>query len=499
MNARRTSEIVRTLTSAPEPTQAWLEAVARLVVERRPDLGKALLDVIGVAPCPNNLLADLTMGQLAACYEALLASQDVSRRKQLGQFFTPDDVAEFMVSRTQGFGTGTWLDPCCGVGNLSWHLAANQPDPSAFVGKSLTMSDIDPTALRTAVALVSADFAGPGQTETVRRLAERCQATDFLASDPGMPYDFAICNPPYAPDTSTYGNLFASFMQRLVSESRGFVIVTPASYLSARRFAGLRTEMDRRSGGEVFVFDNIPDTLFRGYKHGSDNTSTTNFVRAAVTVCAPNASAWEVTQILRWKSTSRTTMFDRCPELLGARHLGPGGQWAKVGAHLEPVWRELNRQDTVLADLVCSTPTEYWLEVASTPRYYISASMRHLARGSKIGLYFSSGEDRDRAALALNSSIPYLWWRFLDGGVTLTKSVLLSTPIPPLTKEGGALMAMLRASENESVVSKTNAGKVNENIKHPPSVVDRLNRSLIPNVPPRLLTYTYASDQFSAQ
>ncbi|MBC3179870.1 N-6 DNA methylase [Corynebacterium lujinxingii] len=57
------------------------------------------------------MLADLSIGEISVCYEALLASLDPASRRSSGQYFTPDDAAEFMASRAKDFGEGVWMDP----------------------------------------------------------------------------------------------------------------------------------------------------------------------------------------------------------------------------------------------------------------------------------------------------------------------------------------------------------------------------------------------------
>ena len=60
---------------------------------------------------------------------------------------------------------------------------------------------------------------------------------------------------------------FAYFMEKIAKNAEGFIAVTPASYVSAPKFGVLREIIeDHFRGGDVFVFDNVPDTLFRGYK-----------------------------------------------------------------------------------------------------------------------------------------------------------------------------------------------------------------------------------------
>lgn len=495
--------LARSAPSVSEIRARWLQAVATRVTVARADVAPALLEVLGVAPGDVDHLQGLTIGEVGVCYEALLSTLDRSSRKSSGQFFTPDDAAQFMAQRTAAFGDGVWLDPCCGVGNLAWHLAGIQEDPDAFIRERLILIDRDETALRSAVALLAADYAAVGEPESVRLLAANAVRRDFLAKVALPAHDFVIVNPPYARaapkagyETGRCSDLFAYFMERVAKTSRGFVAVTPASYLSAPKFQPLRDVIDREStGGDIFVFDNVPDTLFRGYKFGSNNTSKTNFVRAAITVYHPGAERWQVTPILRWQAAARSQMFNQCHELLGDRRIGPHGEWAKLVPGLEQAWDLLlNRSTGSMQDLVVASPTPFSLDVGLTPRYYISATYRTLDRGSKATLYFRTAADRDTAAIVLNSSVPYLWWRALDGGVTLPRRVLMSVPVPAMSDADAMLVSRLRASEQDNLVSKLNAGRENENVKHPGDLVDALNAVTLPGRPD--LSMLYRSSMF---
>lgn len=505
-SAARVNRVIASLsagaTTQREIRSRWLAAVARRVVTSRPDLATELLAYLGEVPNEVDQLVGLSIGEVSVCYEALLSRLDRASRKSAGQFFTPDDAARFMAERAGDLGEGVWLDPCCGVGNLSWHLAAMQPDPTDFVRNRLTLIDRDSTALSTAVALIAAEYSGVGDPDTLSRLALRATARDFLSRSPLPSHDFVIVNPPYARadavealETGKTRDLFAYFVERIAKTSRGFVAVTPASYLSAPKFGPLRAVLERETtGGDVYVFDNVPDTLFRGYKFGSNNTSKTNFVRAAVTVSGPSHREWRTTPILRWQVSDRSQMFAQCIELLSPRRLGPDGEWAKLGPHLEAAWDDLARESETIADLLAETTTPFSLDVGLTPRYYISATYRNLDRGSKATLYFANAEDRDRAAMVLNSSIPYLWWRALDGGVTLPRRVLMSVPVPASTRVDPDLLTQVRASEVSNLVTKLNAGRDNENVKHPIALVEALNEALLPSI--RDLKPLYASSMF---
>lgn len=496
----------------------WLRAVAARTTRQRPDLADDLLEILGVEPRgieatrtemleigsqgsedldagsqetgslggDANPLESLSIGEIAVCYEALLAGLDAHSRRRAGQYFTPDDAAAFMAAQSRDFPAGTWLDPCCGVGNLAWHLVATQDSPADFLRENLVLIDVDETALRSAVALLGADFLTCGDHEGLARLWAKASNRDFLSKSELAPHEFVIVNPPYARaklrrelETAATREYFAYFLERIARSSQGFVAVTPASYLCVPKFVALRDILEREQpGGRVFVFDNVPDTLFRGYKFGSSNTSSTNFVRAAITVCSPGQREWLITPILRWKNANRPRIFELAPELLSPREKGSAGEWVKLLASLRPLWQRLAGTATTLRDLLACGETPYALTVATTPRYYISAAYRDLRRGSKVKLYFPDAASRDRAAVVLNSSLPYLWWRALDGGVTLPRRVLLSIPIPVESSLSPELLRVareLKNSETQHLVKKLNAGKINENVKRPPQLVQRLN------------------------
>ncbi|WFR65839.1 N-6 DNA methylase [Curtobacterium flaccumfaciens] len=172
------SALARPSATKAEVRRSWLSAVATRVVAARPDIAPALLDVLGVGLFEHDHLEGLSIGEVSVCYEALLSELDRDHRKSSGQFFTPDDAADYMAQQSASFGDGVWLDPCCGVGNLAWHLAGVQNEPDAFVRDNLVLIDRDETALKSAIALIAADYAADGDqdgSECWRRT--RCCAT----------------------------------------------------------------------------------------------------------------------------------------------------------------------------------------------------------------------------------------------------------------------------------------------------------------------------------
>lgn len=507
-SAGRIAAVVHALASSSrqKAQERWLGAVTRLVCDMRPELSEELIEHLGSSPADTSPLAGLSMGEVGAVYEGLLALSDRHSRKTNGQYFTPDDVAAFMASRAVQFPQGTWIDPCCGVGNLAYHLALRMPDPSEFVARRLALVDIDPVALLTAQALLVARFASSRHPDALRDLAGRSQDRDFLAESPLPVHDFVIVNPPYAAtghddrfETGGARELYCYFLERSLVGARGIVAITPSSFLTGTRYKPLREILGRLPGGEVFVFDNVPDTCFRGYKFGSTNTSKTNFVRAAVTVSGPQNSGWKITPIVRWARDSRTRMWGAVSRLLLPLRLGPAGEWAKVMPGTENLWDILGKAQLRLGDLISDTPTGYRLDVASTPRYYISATKRSLDRSSKHTLFFSSNHDMNLAYVVLNSSLAYWWWRCVGGGITLTRKTLRSIPVPSGVSTPPELLRALNKSESVDLVVKANAGRTNENVRRPRELTLWADRAVMRDVPVDAVNFDriYAADMFS--
>lgn len=106
----------------------------------------------------TDLLEGLSIGEIGVLYEYSVTYMDRKSRKSNGQFFTPDDVAIFMANFSKEFPDGVWLDPCSGIGNLSWHLTAIQTHPEKFLKQNLLLSDKDDLALLIARTLLVKDF-----------------------------------------------------------------------------------------------------------------------------------------------------------------------------------------------------------------------------------------------------------------------------------------------------------------------------------------------------
>lgn len=459
----------------------------------------------GVKIHEEDLLDLLSLGEVGILYEFSLAKVNPATRKEFGQYFTPDDVADWMASHAINFPEGKWLDPCSGVGNLSYALAKIQDDPQDFVLNRLVLADMDETALLIARTLFTLLFHRD-EEDFFQRIKENFIVQNFL-ENPGEPSfpaavsvhspDYVIVNPPYAAskdvekvwDTHQARDLYAYFLERIIKASKGFISVTPQSYTNSTKFKALRRLMlEELNQITIYNFDNVPDSIFRGIKFGSTNSNTANSVRASIVVANKDYSengrkVRAITPLLRWLSADRETMWQQVSSALNNLNALTEDLFPKNYSGLSQMYDVVRTPEWApLKDLLAKTETPYKLTVASTPRYYISATKRDLERSSFHTLYFNNKRDLEKVYLYLNSSLLYWWWRINDGGMTLSMSTLESCPIendmPIDLKLAKSLSKKLVQSEKTNLVSKQNSGKANENVKHSAGLIEEINHSL---------------------
>lgn len=436
-----------------------------------------------------DFLQGLSIGEISALYEYSLAYIDCDKRKQEGQFFTPDDVAEVMAKKAHAFPKNkTWIDPCSGVGNLSYWLVQKQDDPESFLKRNMYLVDRDTLALLIARVILVKHFQRNDKNLFVS-IAPRFIVADFL-SDKRLPkYDYAILNPPYAvvePDarfeSSTARDLYAYFLERVMKTTRGFVSISPQTFTNGQKFHSFRRLLLTHFNAiDIFCFDNVPDSIFRGVKFGSKNSNKVNSTRAGVIVARQGSanSVFRITPLLRWRTHERNKLLASIDHYL-VRIQPRDDIFPKVQKDLLPFYKLVKRQQKTLAHLLSSRPTPYKLVVPSTPRYFISALKRPVMRSSFKTLYFYNDRDRDTAYLLLNSSYMYWWWRVNDGGMTISERTLHTLPVFDNMTVDERLLRKLERSETTNIVVKKNAGRNNENVKHDPSLVKKINMALTP-------------------
>jgi len=444
-----------------------------------------------------DFIKDLTVGEISVLYEYSLAYVDRDKRKQEGQYFTPDDVAKVMAKKALTFPKNkVWVDPCSGVGNLSYWLIQYQKDREEFLKNNIYLIDRDELALFIAHFILAINFQ-KNDSRLYENIKSRFVVADFLLSDNLPKHDYAILNPPYVvvePDirfeTSSARDLYAYFLEKVIKTSAGFVSITPQTFTNGQKFNSLRRLLlNNFSEIDVYCFDNVPDNIFRGIKFGSKNTNKANSTRAGIIAAKQNSSkrTFRITPLLRWRVKERQQLLDSVDNYLA--EITPREDiFPKLQKELLPLYTFAKKQEKMLAHLVSSGFTSYKLIVPSTPRYFISALKTSVERSSFKTLYFHSEREMNIAYLLLNSSYMYWWWRINDGGMTISERTLLTLPVlddVPIDKN---LLLRIEESEKTNRVIKRNAGKDNENVKHDPLLVKEINKCLFPNFASELET-----------
>ena len=467
----------------------------------------------GVKFLDNDVLLGLSIGEVGVLYEYSVARVNSESRKSNGQFFTPDDVAKFMAGFSRKFPDGVWLDPCSGIGNLSWHLASLQENPEDFLKSKLVLSDKDALALLIARTLLTVSFQDKSKN-LFNQISGNFIKFDFLSvsskgpdlqQDPNsllasIPmHDFVIVNPPYLAtemdkrfETAKSRDLYAYFLENVIKSSKGFISITPQSFTNAGKFEDLRRLiLSHYTNVTIFNFDNVPANIFKGIKFGSKNTNTANSIRAAITVALPGKGKRQITSLLRWRSHEREALFRQAPKHLSSAELTEEF-FPKVSKEYEEIYRQVKDLPR-LGDKLSKAPTKYSLHVPSSPRYFISALRAPVKRASQHEIFFSNSIDRDIAYVLLNSSFMYWWWRVRDGGMTLSQETVYSLPVPDF-EVCPDLVKALRTSERTSKVYKQNAGAAQENVKHPMELIERLNQVVLPDSAELLIALHQNSD-----
>lgn len=467
-----------------------------LIASRARSLGdpfRYILDDQRLTKAPtldSDLLSGLSVGETSILYEYSLAQTNHASRKNEGQYFTPDDVSEVLAERSKLFSkNGIWVDPCCGVGNLSYWLIKVQKNPEEFIKKNLYLVDKDPLALFIARALITFSFQ-KSNTNFFNSITERFIEADFLISKELPHYDYAILNPPYVVveenrnfESAEARDLYAYFLERIIKTTAGFISITPQTFTNAIKFRSVRRLLiEKFNDMRVYCFDNVPDNIFKGIKFGSENTNKVNSTRAGIIVAKKTPQKTvnhKITPLLRWRTHERDLLLGQLDTFLATAPFSDT-VFPKVKDRLVSLYEQIRKNHTSLAHTLSYHPTHYALQVPSTPRYFISALKEKVSRTSSKTLYFHSSDDRDRAYLLLNSSFTYWWWRVNDGGMTISDRTLFS--LPHLTFDMDRhLVRELEKSEKTSKVYKKNAGKMIENVKHPLELIKKVNRLVCPN------------------
>lgn len=496
-------------------TKTWQELLANYIHQEMLKGKKHLAYLLAELPNPNYSneidLSILTFGEIAELYEFSLSLSDAKGRKTSGQYFTPDDIAKLLALKSkQHFlkPNAIWCDPAVGIGNLSYPLIQQQPEPEDFLQHRMVFFDTDKTALLIARILLTVTFQNK-ITNLFHQLESRFIHANFLTEQDftGKPlpqFDYALLNPPYAQMlqsdtifknqnflTKPAGDLYTLFLEKLLLNQHllGFVALTPQSFTHAKKFLSLRKLLLQQAFHvTIYNFDNVPDNIFNQKKFGSFNSNQANSTRAAITLVhlksyddlkKNHPTKLRITPLLRWRRQERAKFLQKIDEFLTSIPKPNHDIFPKLTPQLLKLYNEQQSWQN-FKNLLSDSPTSYILYLPSTPRYFISALQKLPKRTSIKKLFFLNQTAKIQAYLLLNSSFAYWWWRLVDGGMSISKKTLLTMPLPPTISPNKKLYNKLLLSEKNNRVFKKNAGKNNENVKHKKNLINDLNYWLLP-------------------
>ena len=370
-------------------------------------------------------------------------------KKKNGVFYTPQDVAEVMVYKTQTFddGKGIWLDPCCGLGILAINLASIQKNPIDFILNRLIINDIDNDQLEIALNNFREKFG----------VIPKNFSKDFLEFD--FHYDYIIMNPPYFKYKDN--DIYAYFLNKTSTTTKGFISINPISYTNGSKFKKIRELiLNNFSSITLYHFDNIPGHIFEDAA-----------VRVSIIMCHNISTNKQTTGQIRWQSKKRKEMLEALDS-----NLGDGVFTNDIFYKTIPNTSYLIHSN-VLSNYTTKN-SKFPIYVTNTPRYFITASSKKLDRTGQIEIFMKDEDSYNKALVLLNSSYLYWWWRTSDSSMSLTKRTLTSLPWIEF-EYSNEIIKEIKLSEETNKVYKKNAGKLQENIKHTKELVMNLNSLII--------------------
>jgi len=444
----------------------------------------------------DNLLEGLTIGEVSILYEYSLAHNNKDKRQEEGQYFTPDDVAQLMSDKSDVFPKGIWVDPCSGVGNLSYWLIKRQKNKENFLLNNIYFIDKDKLALLIARTFLTIEFQNQ-KSDLFIHIKEKFIVADFLETENLPYYDYAILNPPYVSidknirfDSYKTRNTYAYFLEKVIKTTKGFISITPQSFTNSTAYEEFRKLLlDKFNKLSIYCFDNVPANIFKGIKFGSKNTNKANSTRAAIIVAVMGKNKEKehyITPLLRWRMKERERLFNNLDSFTVKIELSKT-IFPKVDGDLIGLYQKVINFPKKLENIVQKDNSRYSLQIPSTPRYFISALKKPVERTSFRTLNFNNQNDFNLAYLILNSSYMYWWWRVNDGGMTISKKTLLGLPLPEKITINSNIIKDLEISESKNKVFKMNAGKLNGNVKHNFKLIKKIDNLIFPQFAENLM------------
>lgn len=432
----------------------------------------------------------ITSESISDTYEQFLADKDKQSKKDNGQYYTPDDVADVLADKFISlYSEGDNLaDVCCGCGNLIIRVIRKMNPYDLIENRKIYLFDLDETALEITCLriydLVKNRFSFAFVKEHINSFVG-----DFLESQGEIipKNTIVISNPPYVqvPKNSKYSmlystrdccNLYAYFIEAITENSKGSVIIVPQSFIGSQKYSSLRKVLSNY-GGFIYSFDNIPGNIFKGVKKGQFTTNVVNSTRTAFLVVDSRLTGYQITPMLRFKQEERGFLLSNIDSFLGNMKQSGVSSWVKTPKKLEPLYTKLISSNKTVIDYISEKETDYRLYIPATPRYFLSASISELERGKTIIINAKDEYSQKLLYCYLNSSVGYFWWRIRNGEIMVSKQDIESLPVFDI--EDLSLISSLYLSERDYIVTKNNAGKNNENIKFPEEIRKELNSVIL--------------------
>lgn len=446
--------------------------------------------------CYANTTDFLNIKNFGELYEIGLAHVNKQSKKELGKYYTPEDVATVMSKWLLDLPGNNICDMCCGTGNLILsylNLLPTEEAVNLIKNGNIYLYDIDPLALDICRHTICIKYG----KEYYDKINIYCG--DALSKNCMLPDDSkVISNPPYFKinnidkDWEDYEvikdskDFYSSIMCKILKQSCSSVIITPYSFISGDKFYSLRKEMNKHEGF-IVSFDNVPGNIFNGRKHGIFNTNSSNSVRAAITVTTPGNNGYRCSPLIRFKTEEREELLNN--EVLEQtisndyqRITDENRSYAKYSNELSDLFNQWVKNGKPLSTILVEN-SNYKLCVPNSCRYYTTAACKDLDRTGKHELYFKDQKSMLLSYCLLNSSFNYWWWRIYDGGVNYSLGLLKRLPIINFTQsEENQLVNMAQKmieEEDKFLVYKKNAGKDQENIKFPEKYRTEINNIIL--------------------
>lgn len=452
---------------------------------------------------PSNLPELIRIDNFSKLYEIGLAVEDKFKKKRCGQYSTPDDVALVMAEWLEQCEGDIVCDVACGTGKLILtflELIGYEKARELISGGKLYLYDLDGIALRICRTAIAVKYG----LDIVNHI--HCVFADFLDKSIHLPYNCkVICNPPYAKieciqDYWEKSNvlldakeLYSAFMEKIFTQAKSTVIITPFSFVSGTKYYALREIMCEKGNGFIVSFDNVPGNIFNGKKQGIFNSNTSNSVRAAITVMQQdeNKKGYKVSPLIRFKNEERErlllakTLEKTLPQnyqIITKKNTS----FKKIDKSLEIIfqsWTENSKYK--VKDMISENESDFLIDIPNTCRYYTTASSKKLNRVGAITINIRDEEMFRFLYCFVNSSFAYWWWRIFDGGITYSKNLFINMPIPfnLLTDDDkqffGSLSKKMIEHEDDFIITKRNAGTIQQNIKFPESYRLEINNRIL--------------------